>query len=241
MSVDTPDPGRTTAVSEQQALAGVLRIADAPEGSASVQGIEDLFMARAYRVSGRTLEAAVDVNTGRIIHVSMVDRMPSSSRATINEGVALQRAEAFLTAKGIDTNGLHPEVRFLDHGSSAEYIVTWSRREAGVLVPDRRIVQVNPLTAEVFAVSDLRREYAAPTTPKLSQSDAESIARKDAGVSGRLAVAELVVAFDRAGRQILVWQLQFVDGADDPTAYVQASYVSVDAADGSIVEGFASP
>ena len=128
-------------------------------------------------------------------------------RITREEATAT--ATSWLADRGVDTAGMAPVTTLLDHGSIQEYQVLWTARLGAVRLP--RIVQVsiNPETGVVCSFLNNGRSYVDPPAPKLTLEDATAAARaeeRDAGAN--VTSSELVVTFDPAGAQVLVYELR---------------------------------
>jgi hypothetical protein len=103
--------------------------------------------------------------------------------------------------------GLDEQVELRNHGESNEYVVTWQRRDAGVIVPDSRTIGVDAATGLVFRYLDVRRPYKSPGQPAIDEKTAVDSAVEVLGEEFRISIdrTELRLAFDARGSQYLVW------------------------------------
>jgi hypothetical protein len=201
------DPRRTVQISASDAVASVKRFVHDPSGLA-VAGLRDGTTNRFYEVRSKTVEAAIDVNTGAVLSVMDATDMPTTSAVVLSSTDAAAAAAAFAAANGINVGGLTQTVELLDHGDTQEYAVTWTERVNGVLTPTSRSISVNPATGKVYAFSAFDRPYTAPPVPKLSESAAADAARAAvADTEARIDSTDLLIAFDASGAQHLDYQM----------------------------------
>jgi hypothetical protein len=94
----------------------------------------------------------------------------------------------------------------------------------GALVPDYQSVSVNPETGAIFAYSNFSRAYNPPPTPAIDRESAEAIAKQqvDAAQPWRTRSVELMVDFDEAGVQQLIWSVALDDGRMSAAVEVDA-------------------
>ena len=199
-----------------------------PTGDLTVTGPDSLGSRSLYAVDGQGVHAMVDALTGSLASVLLSDRMPSTPGVTITEATARSDSLAFLTASGFATDGLTATVELIDHGEFKEYHVAWQRRINGALVPDQRLVSVNPQTGEVFSLVNVSTPYAPPPVPALSLDQAVVAAKQLLGESSTtVESSDLVVTFASDGKQLLVWQVGIhVKGSNPGAAMVQVDAMS---------------
>jgi hypothetical protein len=225
----SPKPGpNTIAVTPDQAISAVGRFTSASGLTVSPTTIgrfRPLFV-----VEGPDVSATVDATTGAIASIVLNSRVPVTSVVTITAATAQNAAAAYLAANGIPTTDLSPTVALADHGGMRQFDVTWQRRVNGALVPDQRIVSVNPQTGEVFSLIDIAYPFTTPSVPLVSQAAAVAAAQSlvDAP-SAALDSVDLVVSFDTSGAQTLVWRVGLRIGGIPPSA----AMVEVDALTGA--------
>jgi hypothetical protein len=133
---------------------------------------------------------------------------------------------------------LEVSVEWRDHGEASEYVVTFTRRQGGVLLPDQRVLGVNASTGKVFRYSDLRREFVPPGKPAIERDVAVAAAIAASGLEKAVSTGEdLQVAFDSNGKQRLVWRISLQAPIDstDATSYNNYALVEVDAISGVAV------
>jgi hypothetical protein len=243
-SVDTSDPRRMPALSEDDAVAAIRAFAPSAR-DAKAQGTIDGALGRAYQVYGSDVRALVDVADGRVVlyqRPSAVATFEADGPRPefVSSSEALAAAVSFLDSHRISIAGLGaPDVELLDHGSSAEYVVTWQKVNAdGVLLPDSRAVRLNPISREVFSYLDLQRPFVDPGTARVDVSEAVRLARASSQ-DGEVQASQLAVSFDAAGRQMLIWRIALekttVEGAHE------AWVVLVDANSGQVVAPDGAP
>lgn len=92
------------------------------------------------------------------------------------------------------------------------------------------MVEIDVVTGEVFSFIDVRRPFATPQAAKVDIDSARAIAAK--GTGGRAGAAQLVVSWDRAGDQLLVWQVAVLS----PETGGAGQIVVIDAATGAPVD-----
>ena len=213
-------------VTAAQAKHAVQRLV--PTGDLTVTGPDALGSRSLYAVDGQGVHATVDALSGSLASVLMGDRMPSTPGVTITEAAARSDSLAFLTASGLATGGLTATVDLIDHGDFKEYQVAWQRRINGALVPDQRIVSVNPQTGEVFSLVNVSTPYEPPPAPGLSLDQAVAVARQLLGESSTtVESSDLVVTFAPDGTQLLVWQIGIhVNAPNAGAAMVQVDAIS---------------
>jgi Peptidase propeptide and YPEB domain len=184
-----------------------------------------------YEVDGAGIQASVDAYTGSLGGLIVIGRMPSTRAVAISPAAAQSAAKAYLVANAIPAEGLTPAVQLVDHGSFQEYDVTWQHRINGALVPDQRLLSVNPETGDVFSFVNISYPYAPPARPVVSEEQAIAAADSLLGVtaSSTIVSSDLIVTFDSQGRQILVWRVGVRENGSIPTA----AMVQVDAMTGA--------
>jgi hypothetical protein len=230
------DPRRVSQITASQAVAAVQSFDSARAADVAVQRTVDGALGRAYEVAGSSVSALVDVFDGRIVLFEVTGAVEATGRANITSAGAQQVAQTFLSAHRIPVDGLgEPLIEAEDHGDVSTVTITWQRvSPSGVLLPDERIVHVNPSTAQVTGFLDLRRPFIDPPAPQISQEQAGSIAAAAAGV-GDVRQSQLLVTFSASGEQLLVWRLWLRDDApNSPT--IQAAVVDIDASTGSVIQ-----
>jgi hypothetical protein len=232
LSAESKDPGRVAKVNGADAVKKVAAIAGRDPMALSVDGTIDGVASRAITVRGAGIEAAVDVATGEIGYLTFFDRVPKSKTTTVAESRVLPIARQFATDHGISVKGLTPQFTRLDHLDFVEYRITWSARVNGALVPDQRIVSINPDTGEVYALVNISRPYVDPPSPTVTAEEATGVAAKTLDGPAELQTADLIVRFSDAGKQELVWSVSFREGAED--GYVIGRHVFVDALTGEV-------
>jgi hypothetical protein len=232
LSAESKDPGRVAKVSNSDALAKVAAISGLDQKTLTVAETIEGVASRAITVRGAGIEAAVDVATGDVGYLTFFDRVPTSKKTTIAESRVLPIARQFAADHGIRVIGLTPQFERLDHLDFVEYRITWSARVNGALVPDRRIVSINPDSGEVYALVNISRPYAKPPNPTVTAEEATNLAAKVVEGHAELQTADLVVRFSDAGEQELVWSVSFREG--DADGYVIGRHVFVDALTGEV-------
>ena len=233
LSVESKDPGRLARVSGAAAVAKVAAISGLDPKALAASETVDGVVSRALTVRGPGVEAVVDVATGEVGYVTFFRRVPTTKATSVAEPRALQVAQQFVSDHGIDVAGLTSKFERLDHLDFIEYRITWSTRMNGALVPDQRVISINPDTGEVYALVNIRRAYAAPPTPTITAAEATDIAAKTVDGPVRLESADLVIRFSDVGKQLLVWNVTFREG--DPEGFVKGRHIVVDALTGEVL------
>jgi len=184
---------------------------------------------RFYTLDGKQVHANVDAFTGQVRTLVLLDKVPTGASVRISMAQAKAAAARFLRDQRIGTHGLTAGGRLIDHGSMQEFLITYGRRVNGALVPDTRSVSVNPETGDVFGITNFSQPYADPPRPSIGLDRASDMGARSAGMTGaELKHSDLVVTFDAAGHQLLVWRLEFYNGT-------AAAAVQVDALTGAAV------
>ena len=234
LSANPGDPGRGTEISTSAAINVVRGSAHLDGGPLDIQGIRTTQSSRAYQISGPNVEAAVDVRTGKIGLLTLLDHVPVSADIAVSPAVALASAAGIAADNAIGQPAVAPQVELVDHGSIAEYRVSWILRVNRVAVPDQLVVRVNPSTGQWFSVIRIDRPYALPPDPALDMAAARSAAMRSLGPDVVLVGGELVLAFKPDGTQRLVWSLAFIDG--DPQGEHVGRSVMIDAMTGEQID-----
>jgi hypothetical protein len=232
LSAESKDPGRVAKVSNADAVKKVADVTGRDPKVLSVAETIDGVASRAITVRGAGIEAAIDVATGEVGYLTFFDRVPTSKTTTVAESRVLPIARQFAADHAIDVKGLTPQFTRLDHLDFVEYRITWSARVNGALVPDQRIVSINPDTGEVYALVNISRPYVDPPSPTVTAEEATDVAAKTLEGPAELQAADLVVRFSEAGQQGLVWSVSFREGAEG--SYVIGRHVFVDALTGEV-------
>ena len=233
-SAGPADPNREWRISESDATRIVSDLTGVPDADLTVNGSIDGAVSTAYTVEGPDVVAAVDVATGRIGMLTINGHVPSSARVRISEGNALAIAKSFAAKARIDVGGRDVSVRLVDHDYNTEYVVMWTKRERGALVPATTSISVNPDSGEVFSIVDISRPYDAPEEAAVSRDAAVHAAIQILDDTAVLQDSNLVVRFDLSGSQGLHWALKFTEG--DPDGHVVGRVVFVDAMSGQVVD-----
>lgn len=229
-SRDASDPARVTLISRQQA-ADALREFVPADMQFEVTGPRDGATHWYYEAQGPDMSAAVDAHDGRVTSLTLLKLVPAGAEVAIKPADAQAAAVRFLSGHRIDFRALAVAVSTMDHGDSAEYVVTFQRTSNGARVPDTRIVSVDPATGNVFSFVDDRRPYQDPPPARIGREDAVARAAAAAGVNGAEPLrTELRVEFDRDGTQQLVWEIEL--SAASGQGYVSYAAVKVDALTG---------
>lgn len=227
------DPGRSRQITKEQALAKVATVTGLDRASLVVGADVEGFASRAVTVRGPGVEAAVNVTTGDLDLLTLSDRIPTSRQDRIGSGRAVAASREFAANNSIDLRGLAPEVRFIEHGEFAEYQVTWTRRVHGALVPDQRLFSINPQTAEVFGLVNIRRPFEELGPPLISADDALDAAIASFSGDVTFQSSDLVLRFTPQGEQVLRWELLFEES--DEYGYLVGRHIAVDAMTGQIL------
>ena len=220
---------RQTSVPPAQAEATVRRLV--PTGDLTVSGPTTTGQRTLYSVAGPGVQAMVDATTGQLASVLFLDRMPITPGVTITTDAAQADSLTFLSAAGLANGGLTSSVELIDHGDFKEYAVKWQLRVNGALVPEQRLVSVNPQTGKVFSLVVVSVPYKTPPIPTISRQDAIAAANRLLGAPlTTVESSDLIVTFDANGAQLLVWQIGLRAGGPTPSA---AAMVQVDAMTGT--------
>lgn len=220
--------GHQTTVAPAQAETTVRRLV--PTGDLTVSGPTTTGQRTLYSVAGPGVQAMVDATTGQLASVLFSDYMPITPAVTISAGAAQEASLSFLTGAGLANASLMPTVELVDHGDFKEFAVKWQLRVNGALVPEQRLVSVNPQTGKVFSLVVVSVPYSAPPTPTISRQDAIAAANLLLGAPlTTIESSDLVVTFDASGAQLLVWQIGLRIGGPTPSA----AMVQVDAMSGA--------
>jgi hypothetical protein len=201
------DLGRQARITNDQAIAAVLKAA--PEArNPRAAATSDTATSRAIEVLADNVTAEVDAATGSIGNLVPHDMAPGSNSVRVTMEAAKSSAESFAKGAGVSIpEAVTQAAEMLDHGSSNEYVVRWTKLVDGIRVPDFLTVRVNPATGEVFALVRVQRAYEAPAAPNLSKDEAGAVALSRVANAAAVEAADLAVVFDGAGAQRTVWQV----------------------------------
>jgi hypothetical protein len=235
---ETLDPEKTVVVSKSAVVDLVAAFADVPASRLSAgEPVEGAFN-RFYLVTGPDLSATVDVHRGSITTLVLTGIVLPNPDSMITSEAALSTARAYLDSHEVARDGMTERIELVDHGESSEYLVTWQRVEAGVIVPDIRQIGIDAASGQVFRFHNLFRPYARPGQPRVTEAEAIKAAREASflGEDGAVRNVELRVEFDAAGRQYLAWNI-YIDGPvagqpKDQEGVLAHFVVEVDAATG---------
>ncbi len=220
------DPRRAVVVTEDQAAAAVEHLMPGASGL-TAGSLQDGEAHRFYTVSSTDVSAAVDANSGQVLSMTVISRIPTTAKVAITAGEAAGAARAYAKANGIKVGDLKEAVELIDHGDTKEYAVTWTERANGARTPTVRQVSVNPANGEAYAFLNFDRPYLAPAQPKLSADQAAAAARTAIGhPDATVRTSDLVIIFDANGVQQLAFEVNLV------TADGFFAVVRVDAATG---------
>ena len=172
----------------------------------------------------------VDVSDGHVASLSLPVPPPSGVTAVTSEDQAKRIAIDYLSAVGSPVDGLSIEVRNSTGAGTPGYTVIFTRTKGDIVLPDYRMVEVDAGTGQVFSFVDVRRPFQDPGTPKLSARDAASAAVSQLG-GGSAKTPQLIVSWDKAGHQKLVWLVPVSGSAGDP-----GIVVPIDASSGDKVD-----
>ncbi len=229
-----PSVGTVTPQVALQALDAVRRFVPDHASAIEVDGAVSGYYGEAVRIAGPDVDALVDAASGSVVYARLAQLAPSDSSVTIDKDDALVSATEFLAAREVSVDGKAVTVELLDHGDVAEYVVRWATTINNVLRPDATIVRVNPSNGAVFAVLTVARPHEEPLAPNLTQEEAVEIARASSSTTPHFVDADVRVWFDASGVQHTVWFVQLAT-SNDPSEYVQAVVVIVDAATGNVL------
>jgi len=231
------DPAKTTVVSKLQAIADVAAFASLDDAASLTAGdAVDGAYSRFYEVRGPTIWATVDAHDGHVVSLIFLGvRHPG--QVSITQDDAVRRARAFLDSHTVPWKGLEEAVELRDHGEDSEFVVTWVSRQGNIVLPDSRLVGIDGSSGEVVRFNDTRHPYVEPGEPKVDEKTAIEAAVKEAGLdaSAKTDSTELLVLFDAAGSQLLVWHVALsgpVPSAPSDLPIEQHVLVEVDAISG---------
>ncbi|HEY5487771.1 MAG TPA: hypothetical protein VIK06_09000 [Candidatus Limnocylindrales bacterium] len=179
-------------------------------------------------------DAWVDVNTGTVIRLMLAGAIPETTTVAISSDQTRAAAEAFFKAHDISLDGLTATVKLVDHGTSKEYEIEWDRIENGVLLPDSRLVEVDPSNGVVFSFMDRRVATGPVPSPKIARDEAIRLATAASGLSNpKIEGAQLLVDSSPVWSGRLVWSVQLSEVM--PEGWVSAFWVEVDALTGETI------
>jgi hypothetical protein len=207
MGATLPTGAGGAKVSPQQALVGVRRFVLASE-TLNVSELRPGPRHPYYAVDGANIHANVDAVDGTVATLTMLDRMPTGATISIGREDALALAEKFVDDYDVSVGGLTASARLVDHGSTQDYVVSWTRRINGALVPQKVSVSVNPENGDVFAINQFSRPFEDPPLPIVSLDKAIAAAERLAESRATdVETSDLVVDFDEQGKQLLAWHI----------------------------------
>lgn len=180
-----------------------------------------------YAAESDQFTGFVDAYTGAVFYGAY--DLPAEPKSVISKEDAATIARGFADEHGISTNGLTASVESASHGVVSLFDVSMRRLEGEVAVPDFREFQV-ATDGSVVSFSDEQLPYTVPKD-YLSKADALAVARDLPGVGNAdLQRADIHIAFDHPGHQVLEWEFAF-QSLDDVGA-IEATLVDVDALTG---------
>ena len=225
--------GTAGAITDAQAIAAVQAF-DPSATSLTATAVLSEANGPYYEVDGIGVAANVDARYGTVRTLTLTNRVPFKTTTTValSASAAQTAAVSFTTAHKIDTAGLTPQERTISTGSASAYEVDFTGRLNGALIPKHVSISIDPATGAVFSFVNFSHPYTAPPSPSLDSAAALSVARKvvdDPGAT--LDNADLLISFDQAGNQVLVWHVALTNVAPSGTA----ALVEVDALTGAAV------
>ncbi len=253
----TLDPHKVTRVSPAQAQSAVEKLLAPGNHKTKYLGTKDRSGIRAHAFSGTDFDALVDVSDGHVTMLTIHSAVPATIPPTVpnlakgqapaaepiqavapqitaNRAVAI--ATDYLASIGSPTQGLTVSVRSTTGSGTPGYTVSFQRFAGDTVLPDYRLVEVDASTGTVFSLIDVRRPYVDPGTPHVSLADATRYAVTAAG-GGVPRESHLVLWFDAAGTQRLVWEIEVrAANADVPgTALAPSQIEMIDALTGQMI------
>jgi hypothetical protein len=147
--------------------------------------------------SGNGAVAYVDGNSGAVLEVVFVDRLPISDSATLSASAAVSSADAFVSGGGANTTGNAPRTSLVHRAAVAYYDVMWTTTtvSVGSLAVTGRVlsptasggtaweVLVNAMSGTVFAYRDLGSGLAL-TVPVVGHDMAVRLAAQSTYAAG---------------------------------------------------------
>jgi hypothetical protein len=224
-----PDPNWTPPpITSDQAAIYAAKVAGVPAMSASLSG--ELSGRQLYLATATSAVAIVDGESGTVLMVALLDRMPGDDAVSAATGDARTAAEAFLQQAGYPGEGPADSVQVTRHGGVAAYQLDW--KDARTAAPRFRLF-VNASTGAVFAYLDLRTQLAV-TAPIVGRARATSLAIAAFGVPGEIVTsADLAIEFAADGAQGSEWTIGLgVPTATQADVYEHGALLQVDAVTG---------
>jgi hypothetical protein len=210
--LSTPDPNWTPApIASGLAAQDAAEIAGVPY--MTVQFVPGLNGRQFYRATAPDVIAFVDAISGTVLEVVFMETMPGSvapSVPTPTDGPtdtdARRAAEAFMTGRGMPTNGFPESSVFRTVARVGTYDITWSKASNGVSTAFYQ-VSVNAISATVYAFLDLRMQLPL-TVPVVGRARATALATDKMAIdAAQVTSVEFAIDFS-SGAQLSTWDLR---------------------------------
>jgi hypothetical protein len=207
-----------------------MKLLPAGDHKVTYEGTRDRPGSRGHVFSGSDFSAVVDVSDGHVALLT-VSIPTTSSAPRLDATQARELATKYLTADSSPIAGMVVTVAPGTGGGTPGFTVTFQRYDGDVVLPDYRVVEVDSRTGDVISLVDVRRPYTSPGKPEVAKGSAEAAAVAAVG-GGRAADTFLTVSWDKAGNQVLIWQIAVEPSAPGDPALV----VFIDAHSGSLFD-----
>ncbi len=235
---DKQDHAREVEVTVEEAMEIVRQFAGEPLPELTLRETIDNPVARLYILKDGSAKYWVNVNNGAIVGVQYTDKIPLSPDVNISMEEAEAAAIGFARKMypGF-SNLVLTERQLIDHGANKEYLFVWTQTLNSAITPNTVHVSVNPVTGEVCTYMSGSRDVQPFDPPKVSASEAKTIAKNTFKTEKDVLVSEpvLAITFSSSGEQMLVWQVQ-VDEIVSPSEYQHGAQYSIDAYTKEIVQ-----
>lgn len=223
--------GTAGAITESQAIAAVQAFAPSATdltATAALSAANGPY----YTVGGSGVVANVDASDGTVRTLTMTESMPTTQVATLSTAAARAIAVSFTRAHKMDVAGLTPQTRVVSTGSANACEINFTGRANGALVPKHVSISVDPATGKVLSFVNFSHPYTSPPSPSVDGAAALAAARQLVNDPGATQDSvDLLISFDKTGRQVLVWHVALTNVAPNGNA----ALVEIDAVTGASV------
>jgi hypothetical protein len=166
--------------------------------------------AQLYELRAVQTYGFVDGETGGLLEISRLDRMPTLDAVTVTPDAAQAAARAYLEQAGMRTVGMTSSVQLQNRASMTYYDVVWKDADG----TGRLEVFVNTSTGTVFAFEDLGfGPKFSLAMPIVGATAASNLAQASTYAAGEPAMStDFEVMAGLAGEPAFGWTVVFNDG-----------------------------
>ena len=164
-------------------------------------------------------------------------RLGTPAGTLVGESAALATGTRFAARHFNGFGGLaHRSTEFIDHGSFAEYRITWQARQGQAWLPTQNVAGVNARTGEIAYFWSDRVAATAGTVPRVTAAAARDTAVRVArlGSKAQASLPVLEVTLTPSGQR-LVWAVSVHPRASSQPHIARAAIAWIDAQTGEAV------